>query len=193
MPLYDSQGLLHLVGVEDGSFKPFERQTLGVCLLCAVEMVGPRVEKVKVSQITVDGLDATSRLSKMLQEMNFDAVLLGGVTFAGFNIVNPREILREFSRPIIIFIREKPDNRAVREALEKHFEDWRERWEIIESLGPVYSAQTRPGEPPVYFEVLGASPNWAEEVLHLSATLCRIPEPVRVARLIARGLSIKGP
>jgi len=185
-------GLLRLVGVEDGSFRPFNRRTLGTCLLCAVEMFGPKIEKVKVSPITVDGLDATSKLSEMLRDMDFEAILLGGITFAGFNIINVQQILKEYSRPIIIFIRDRPDNRAVREALEKHFDDWRERWDIIKSLGPVHSTRTRPDEPPIYFEVLGASSQWAEEVLRLSAMLCRIPEPVRVARLIARGLTLRG-
>jgi len=190
--LHRTMRLLRLVGVEDGSFRPFNRRTLGTCLLCAVEMFGPKIEKVKVSPITVDGLDATSRLSEMLQDMNFDAILLGGITFAGFNIINVQQILKEYSRPIIIFIRDRPDNRAVREALEKHFDDWRERWDIIKSLGPVHSTRTRPDEPPIYFEVLGASSQWAEEVLRLSAMLCRIPEPVRVARLIARALTLRG-
>ena len=190
--MYRTMELLRLVGVEDGSFRPFNRRTLGTCLLCAVEMFGPKIEKVKVSPITVDGLDATSRLSEMLQDMNFEAILLGGITFAGFNIINVQQILKEYSRPIIIFIRDRPDNRAVREALEKHFDDWRERWDIIKSLGPVHSTRTRPDEPPIYFEVLGASSQWAEEVLRLSAMLCRIPEPVRVARLIARALTLRG-
>jgi len=190
--LYRTMGLLRLVGVEDGSFRPFNRRTLGTCLLCAVEMFGPKIEKVKVSPITVDGLDATSKLSEMLRDMDFEAILLGGITFAGFNIINVQQILKEYSRPIIIFIRDRPDNRAVREALEKHFDDWRERWDIIKSLGPVHSTRTRPDEPPIYFEVLGASSQWAEEVLRLSAMLCRIPEPVRVARLIARGLTLRG-
>ena len=190
--MYRTMGLLRLVGVEDGSFRPFNRRTLGTCLLCAVEMFGPKIEKVKVSPITVDGLDATSKLSEMLRDMDFEAILLGGITFAGFNIINVQQILKEYSRPIIIFIRDRPDNRAVREALEKHFDDWRERWDIIKSLGPVHSTRTRPDEPPIYFEVLGASSQWAEEVLRLSAVLCRIPEPVRVARLIARGLTLRG-
>ncbi|MCD6264315.1 DUF99 family protein [Candidatus Bathyarchaeota archaeon] len=190
--MYRTMELLRLVGVEDGSFRPFNRRILGTCLLCAVEMFGPKIEKVKVSPITVDGLDATSRLSEMLRDLNFEAILLGGVTFAGFNIINVQQILKEYSRPIIIFIRDRPDNRAVREALEKHFDDWRERWDIIKSLGPVHSTRTRPDEPPIYFEVLGASSQWAEEVLRLSAMLCRIPEPVRVARLIARGLTLRG-
>ncbi|RJS90052.1 DUF99 family protein [Candidatus Bathyarchaeota archaeon] len=190
--MYRTMGLLRLVGVEDGSFRPFNRRTLGTCLLCAVEMFGPKIEKVKVSPITVDGLDATSKLSEMLRDMDFEAILLGGITFAGFNIINVQQILKEYSRPIIIFIRDRPDNRAVREALEKHFDDWRERWDIIKSLGPVHSTRTRPDEPPIYFEVLGASSQWAEEVLRLSAMLCRIPEPVRVARLIARGLTLRG-
>jgi endonuclease V-like protein UPF0215 family len=45
------------------------------------------------------------------------------------------------------------------------------------------------GEPPVYFEVVGCPIQWAVEVLKDAALTCRIPESVRVAGLVARGVS----
>lgn len=181
---------LSLIGVEDGSFKAFQRRRSQKCPLCVVKMTGPKIEEIRASLITVDGLDASDELSKLLQNTAFDAIILGGITFAGFNIVDVQRIYHKFSRPIIIFTRDRPNNVAMKDALKKHFDDWRERWRLIESLGPVNTTYTRVEEPPVYFEVVGAEPLWAEEVLRRSAILCRIPEPVRVARLVARGLSL---
>jgi hypothetical protein len=153
-------------------------------------MAGLRIEEIRASLISVDGLDVTSSLSAMLRGMVFDAIILGGVTFAGFNVVDAKQLFQEFSQPIIIFMRDKPNNVAVRDALQKHFDDWRARWGLIEALGPTYSAYPYQEEPPVYFEVVGAKPSWAEEILRYSAFLCRIPEPVRAARLVARGISL---
>jgi len=153
-------------------------------------MSGPKIEEVRASLITVDGHDATSKLSVILQNIMVDAIILGGITFAGFNIINARQLFKEFSWPVIIFMRDRPNNVAMREALQKHFDDWKERWSLIEPLGPIHSTSTCLGKPPVYFEVVGAEPSWAEAILQNSAALCRILEPVRVARLIARGVSI---
>ena len=182
-------GLL-LIGVEDGSFKAFLHRKSQKCPLCAVRMIDNKIEDIKASKIAVDGLDATSKLSEMLRDQVFHAIILGGITFAGFNIIDAQRIYKELSRPLIVFTRSRPNNEIMREALQKHFDDWRRRWSIIESLGQIYSTYTRPREPPVYFEVVGEKARWAEEVLKRSASLCRIPEPVRVARLVARGLSI---
>lgn len=179
-----------LVGVEDGSFRAFQRRDTQRCPLGVVKMTGPRIEEVQVCLIAVDGLDATSELSGILQNMASEAIILGGITFAGFNIVNAQQLFEGSSRPVIVFMRDRPNNVAVKEALQKHFDDWRERWRLIEALGATYSAYTYPGEPPIYFEVVGAEPSWAEKILQRSATLCRIPEPVRVARLVARGVSL---
>ena len=183
-----SMNELCLAGVEDGSFKAFQREA-SHSVLCCVEMASDRIEAVKLSRIAVDGLDATEKLLNMLEGVAVDAVILGGITFAGFNIIDPRIIHQETNAPVIVYSGEKPDNDAMFLALKKHFEDWIARWRIVERLGVVHEAVSRPGEPPVYFEVVGGSARWAEEVLRSSALICRIPEPVRVAGLIARGVS----
>jgi hypothetical protein len=180
----------YLVGVEDGSFKAFQRREAQRCPLAVVKMAGSRIEEIQICLIDVDGRDVTSQLSRILRNMALEAIILGGITFAGFNIVNAQQLFDEASRPVIIFMRDRPNNVAVKDALQKHFDDWRERWGLIEALGDTYSAYTYSGEPPIYFEVVGAEPLWAEKTLRQSATLCRIPEPVRVARLVARGMSL---
>lgn len=181
-----------MVGVEDGSFVAFQRRGEQKCPLCMVKMRGTKVEDIRLSLISVDGVDATPKLSAMLRNTCFDVIILGGITFAGFNIVDAPQLFKEFCQPIIIFMRDKPRQSAMRGALKSHFKDWADRWKCVESLGHAYSTSTRVNQPPIYFEVVGANPDWAENILKQSALLCRIPEPVRLARLIARGLSSTG-
>ncbi len=127
---------------------------------------------------------------KMLECLTVESVILGGITFAGFNIIDPSTVFNETGLPVIVYSGVEPDNDSMLFALRRHFDDWKMRWRVIEGLGRVYKTVTRRGEPPVYFEVVGGSASWAEEVLHYSASICRIPEPVRVAGLIARGVSL---
>ncbi|MDH5438907.1 MAG: DUF99 family protein, partial [Candidatus Bathyarchaeota archaeon] len=135
--------------------------------------------------------DASDKLVAMLRHWSFDAVMLAGVSFAGFNLVDPTMVFEEFGKPVVVISRTKPDNVAVKKALFQHFKDWRVRWSVFEKLGPVHQVISMVGEPPLYVEVVGATADWATELVRASASCCRIPEPVRVARLIARGLTRK--
>jgi endonuclease V-like protein UPF0215 family len=175
-----------VVGVEDGSFQKGITQR---ALLVVVLFKGLRMESVKTTRIRVDGLDATEKLGEILGKWKFDAVFLAGVSFAGFNIIDPAIIHAEFGNPVIIISRTKPNNEAVKRALERHFGDWKSRWRVFHKLGLVYEVALSASEPPVYFETLGVSAGWAVKLLRAFSVCSRIPEPVRVARLIARGLS----
>jgi hypothetical protein len=174
------------VGVEDGSFL---RGITRKAFLAAVLVRGVKVEDVKIAEITVDGLDATKKLVEILSGWEFAAILLAGVSFAGFNLIDPLVIHEKFEKPVVIISRTKPDNRAVKQALQQHFEDWRIRWNVFEKLGPVHKINVLAGEPPVYVETVGVSIKWAHDLIRALAVLSRVPEPIRVARLIARGLS----
>jgi len=181
------------VGVEDGGFSraplcPSVHKALLVCVL----LQGTWVLDFRVDRILVDGLDASERLIGMLRGLCFDVVMLAGVSFAGFNLVDPSLVFEEFDKPVIVISRSKPDNVAVKNALVRHFDDWRVRWSIFEGLGPVFEAVSLPNEPPLYVEVVGCDVGWASGLIRALAAVCRVPEPIRVARLIARGLTHEG-
>jgi endonuclease V-like protein UPF0215 family len=179
-----------VVGVEDGGFSreaqdSDAQKALFVCILFR----GKWVSDFQAGMITVDGLDATEKLVSMLQRWSFDAVMLAGVSFAGFNLVDPTVVFEEFNKPTIIISRTKPNNVAVKNALRQHFEDWQIRWGIFEKLGPIWEIFSMPNEPPIYVEVIGAELDWASKLIRAASLCCRVPEPIRVARLVARGLT----
>jgi len=182
---------LRVVGVEDGGFSKEETQTREALLVAVMMLEGTWIYKLKTERITVDGLDATEKLVAMLKNWDFDIVMLAGVSFAGFNLVDPALVYKKFEKPVVVVVRNKPNNVAVKKALKEHFEDWRIRWEVFEKLGPIREIVSAPNEPPIYVETVGDEPEWACRVVQASAAFCRVPEPVRVARLIARGLTLR--
>jgi len=136
----------------------------------------------------VDGLDASDALLNMLSGLEVDAVILGGATFAGFNVVDAERVYREKGVPIIVFSAERPDVEATLGALRKHFSDWRERWRRYEALGQLHSM--RVGEwPEAFFEAVGCSVELAEDIIRDQALTSRTPEALRVANMVAKGLS----
>lgn len=175
-----------IVGVEDGSF---QKGVTRKALLAIVLLRQANIEDVKITEITVDGLDATEKLVKILKELKFDAILLAGVSYAGFNIIDPMVIYAKFEKPVIIVARTKPNNRAVKRALRRHFEDWKTRWKVFQQLGPVHEIVIKKEEAPIYVETVGAKVKWASNITRSLCFCGRTPEPIRVARLIARGLS----
>jgi hypothetical protein len=151
-------------------------------------MRGPFIQNVRLRRIAVDGLDATDTLLDMLSGVETDAIILGGVTFGGFNVVDVKQVNDEIGIPLIVFSAEHPNMQATLDALRKHFHDWRERWRRYEVLGPLLSL--RIGDwPEVYYEAIGCSTELAEDVIRDQALTSRTPEVLRVANMIAKGLS----
>ena len=177
------------IGLEDGPFLP-RRPGHSRAPLVAVRLEGSRIVKAGFRWITVDGTDGTKRAIGLLKTLSSSKcpILLAGVTFGGFNIIDPRKVQSTFRTPTTVVIGARPDNRAVKRALVRHFPDWKDRWEIIRALGPLRKVRTIRNENPVYYEKFGCSAKTARDLIVSWALVARIPEPLRVAGLVARGL-----
>ena len=176
---------LRVIGIEDGSFK---RDMSKSTLLALVLFDCLKIADLKFVEVKVDGLDATQKVVKALTEWTFDAIMLAGVSFAGFNIIDPFRLFKKFCKPVVVVSRVKPNNMAVKRALKRHFKDWRVRWQTFEKLGSIIEVNVATNEPPLYIESIGQDIKWAEGLVK-AFSIFRIPEPLRVARLIARGVS----
>ncbi len=177
-----------IIGIDDGPFKPKRDAKASFAPLVAAWLQGPHLYRLRLGRITVDGLDAAGEALRLLTGSRGIPVLLSGVTFGGFNLIDPHVIQQRCKAPVIIVVGSRPDNRAVKRALVRYFPDWRKRWEIIKSLGPLRRVQTVRDEPPLFYENFGCTPLEARQILSSSAYVSRIPEPVRVAGLLASGL-----
>jgi endonuclease V-like protein UPF0215 family len=180
------------VGAQDGSFEAFQRGIASVIQytsLCLTKLAGPVIQDVRVSRITVDGLDATDALLNNLADWCFDVIILGGATFAGFNVVDVELVHKATGKPVIVYSPKVPDMDATLTALRKHFPDWRMRWSKYEALGELHEL-TIDDYPPMFYEVMGESTGYAEKVLYEQAITGRTPEAVRVADIIAKGVSL---
>ena len=177
------------IGIDDGPFLP-RRLGGSTAPIVVAQLNGPHLVKAKIGRIIVDGLDATSTASRLVSSLRFreSPILLAGATFAGFNIINPKVLQRRFRTPTIVVIGSRPNNRAVKRALVRHFPDWKRRWRILSSLGPLRQVRTSRNEGPIFYEAFGCEDNEARKILKQWAYVSRVPEPLRVAGLVARGL-----
>lgn len=177
------------IGLDDG---PFVSRRLGglKAPLLAVKLDGPRLVRARAGRITVDGMDATEKALALLKDLYSEAcpILLSGVTFGGFNLIDPQRLHERFRTPTIVVVGSRPNNRAVKYALVKHFSDWKDRWRVIRSLGPLRQVRTVRSENPIFYEAFGCHWTEARRILAELALVSRLPEPLRVASLVARGV-----
>jgi endonuclease V-like protein UPF0215 family len=181
---------IRVLGIDDGVFVPRTRGTVDV--VGVVYRGGYWFEGIMRAEITIDGLDATEKIAEMIKGSSFygeiRVVVLDGVTFAGFNVVDISELSRRIDLPVISVVREKPDLEKTRNAL-KNLPDFEIRWRAMENAGKLFEVETRKGENPVYMHIAGILLEDAEKIMKKTSTRSLIPEALRVAHIIASGLT----
>jgi endonuclease V-like protein UPF0215 family len=181
---------IRVLGVDDGGFVP---RTKGIVEVVGVVYRGGYwFEGVMRTEITIDGLDATEKIANMIESSPYyrelRVVVLDGVTFAGFNVVDIKKLSRKIDLPVMAVVREKPDMREIRRALE-NLSDFEIRWQAMENAGKTMEVKIRSGENPVYMHIAGILREDAEKIMKKTSIRSNIPEALRVAHIIASGLT----
>ncbi|MEM2282904.1 MAG: DUF99 family protein [Candidatus Hadarchaeales archaeon] len=178
---------LRILGLDDGSF---ERDSRTVPLVGVVFRGGIMLEGVMTRWIERDGRDSTDKIIEMVRSSRhagqLRVIMSESITFGGFNLMDIQRVWQETGLPVIAVTREKPNPEKVRKALKK-FPDFRERWELVKRAGKVHPVEVRGGR--LYLQLSGVRVEDAREILRLTETHGLLPEPVRVAHLIATGIS----
>jgi len=183
---------IRVLGIDDGVFVPHTRGKVGV--VGVVYRGGYWFDGIMRTEVTIDGIDATKKMAAMIEDSpHYDqlrVVVLDGVTVAGFNVVDIKELCQKVNRPVIAVTREEPNFEEIRRALE-NLPEYTKRWETIKSTGEMTKVRTRKDEEPIYVQVAGLSRKDAEEILKKTSTRSNIPEALRVAHIIASGLLVQ--
>jgi len=181
---------IRVLGVDDGIFVPHTKGTADV--VGVVYRGGYWLDGVMRTEVTIDGMEATEKIAAMIKKSphyeELRVVILNGITFAGFNVVDINKLSKTVNLPVIALTREKPDLEKIRKALENLPERER-RWQAIESAGKIIEVQTRNTEEAVYMQIAGVSQEDARKILKSTSTQSNIPEALRVAHIIATGLT----
>jgi endonuclease V-like protein UPF0215 family len=181
---------IRVLGVDDGAFEPHVKGQVPV--IGVVFRGGFWLDGVMHTRIAVDGFDATERIASMIMGSShykqLRVVMLNGVTFAGFNVVDIEALHAVTKLPIITVTREEPDFEGIHKALQ-NLPRSEERWATILNAGDPVEVSTRSAEAKVYMQTVGVSKEIAERILRLTSTRSNIPEALRVAHLVASGIS----
>ena len=177
---------IRILGIDDSSL-----HNEHVMIVGAILRGGEWLDGVLRSYITRDGTDATDTIIRMvMKSKHFGQVrvlMFDGITYAGFNIIDITAICEKTGIPCIAVMRDYPDFDRIRSAL-THLPDPEMRWELIKRAGIINQVLSRDDENPVFIQHCGIDLEDARDIVRLSATHSNMPEPVRVAHLIATGI-----
>ncbi len=193
--------MLKVLGFDDGyfpySFKGMKGKTIVSCVLTLNPNPGHVVPRlINITEVYVDQpevtLEAYETCSKCLEESrDIEAesiLLLDGITYAGFSVIDVNKLYSMLRVPIIVVFMYDLELDKIEYALKKHFKDWNYRYNI---LYDVYSVSTKVETPkgPLRIYVKGLSLNRALNVILSTQVHSRTPEPLRIAHLTASAIS----
>jgi hypothetical protein len=180
---------IRILGVDDGPLEGPE-----VPLVGAVFRGGRWLEGVLKTAITRDGTDVTGKLIEMVGKSRhmgqLRVLMVDGITFGGFNVLDVKEVFRRLKLPVIVVSRDMPDMADILKAI-KHLPDWRKRWLKIKGAGRIHQVEIKRRGGPIYIQTAGLELEDAERIVRLSSTRSLVPEPIRAAHMIATAI-VKG-
>jgi endonuclease V-like protein UPF0215 family len=175
--------LHNVIGFDDGPFPRAPRA--GQVLLVGAVCARSRLDGVLSGQVTRDGDDATAVMARLVAGSQFDghvrAVLLNGIAVAGFNVVDIHALAEALDRPVLVVARRPPRLDKIRRALDQ-LEDGARKWGFIQRAGPMEAVGG------LYLQRAGLDLAEARDLLAATTIHGRLPEPLRLAHIIAGGI-----
>jgi endonuclease V-like protein UPF0215 family len=173
---------VRVLGIDDSPFKFGDKEVL----IVGVVMRTGYIDGIMTTTLTVDGKDGDQKIIEMVNKSKYfeqlKVIFLDGVALGGFNVIDVEKVERKTGIPIVTVTRNKPDLESMKKALQSHFEDWERRWELI-NRGELKEIPTE--HKPIFIRCVGIELGDAVELIRLNTVKGAIPEPLRIAHLIA--------
>jgi uncharacterized protein len=168
---------IRAVGIDDGP-------QAGRTLLVGVVMRPDRIEGILSTRVVLDGYDSTRKIASMLSSRfrpQVKCVFLDGVAVAGFNLIDYPKLAATLGLPVIVCTSNKPHPADFEKALER----WPRKqklWQRVRT--PAYRLGS------VWYQFSGCTQQEAAELIGRFQVHSAVPEPLRVAHLVAAGLEL---
>jgi|TARA_B100001964_G_scaffold134024_1_gene148034 hypothetical protein len=174
---------MRVIGIDDSPFNKFGKGN--VLIVGAVFRGGSFLDGVLSTKVSIDGDNSTKKIIEMINKCKFkpqlQCIFLDGIAVAGFNVIDVKELSKKTKLPVIVIIRRKPNIEKIKKTLIKIGK--KNKIRLIDKAGSVVPV----GE--IYIQLTGLSVEKAKEILKITCTRSLIPEPIRIAHLIASGIT----
>lgn len=184
MVVHTGKRAIRALGVAE-SFRPSARSSTLAGVVARTDLV---VDGFVLGAATVGGDDATSAVLRMWRRLgreDVNLVILNGCVISRYNMIDVDLLSRRAGVPVLCLTYN--ETRGIEDAIRRNFPDPGERLESYRRLGPRTPVTLRTGHR-VYLRVSGMAAAEAKKVLDAFTLQGGVPEPVRLARLLARAV-----
>lgn len=181
--LHIEKKAIRALGIAE-SFVKSQNQSVLAGVVMRSDMI---IDGIAFANATVKGDDATDAiigLYEKLDRTDINFVMIGGLIISMYNIIDPERLWEKLKIPVIGVTFEES------EGLDPHIkrvflDTWESKLEAYHKLGDREKIRLKTGYD-VFVRAQGTSTNNAKQALNKFVLQGSIPEPIRVARLIAR-------
>jgi len=175
---------LRVLGIAESFSRYVGKKSIITGIVMRKDMV---IDGFAVTSVTVGGMDSTDAvigLFKSLGRADINLVMLNGCVIAWFNVIDLRRVHQTLNLPLICVTYDKS------EGLEKYFKEyfpdgWQQRLEVFNNNSGRSEVLLRTGYK-IFDRELGIDHDEAVRLLDMFTLQGSIPEPLRLARLLAR-------
>ena len=173
---------IRLVGIDDSPFNKFKDKK--ILVVGVVMRGGSWIDGILSTKVKVDGNDATRKIVEMINRCKFkpqlQCIFLNGIAVAGFNVIDVVQLSRKTKLPVIIIIRRMPNIENIKKTL---FDiNKKQKIKLIEKAGNVFRVDD------IFVQLTGIALDDAKKILKIVCTRSNVPEPLRLAHIIASGI-----
>ncbi|MHC1631608.1 MAG: endonuclease dU [Methanotrichaceae archaeon] len=184
MTLHVNKKGFRVLGIAESFVKTASRsQLVGVVMRRDLKIDG-----FGFARIAVGGDDATDGVLKIYRDLNrrdINALLLNGTVISWFNIIDIEKLYDQLDLPVISLTYE--ESNGLENYILEYFSQPADKIQSYRRLGDRQLINLKTGFE-VYIRSLGATLEETKTLLNCFTLDGRVPEPLRVARLLARTL-----
>lgn len=180
---------LRILGIDDAPFNKFKDKQ---CLVVATVFRGGNyMDGLLSTKVMVDGNDSTKQLIKIVKASKhieqLQCIMIDGIALAGFNVIDIQELSKKTKLSVIVIIRRMPNLKKIEIALKRADKKTAlAKLKLMHKAGKVHNTKLKNKK--IYFQTAGISEKQASSIIKISATHAIIPEPIRIAHIIASGI-----
>lgn len=189
MVLHPGKKAIRALGVAE-SFRPGDSESVLAGVVMRTDLV---VDGFAIGAATVGGDDATRsvlRMYKGLKREDVNLIILSGCVISRYNIIDIDGVSRASGLPVVCLTYN--ETAGIEDAIRRNFPHPEERLKMYADLGSRKPVLLSTGHR-VFVRTAGISDADAKKVLDAFTLQGVLPEPVRVAKLLARVCSAKRP
>ena len=185
--MYIKKGV-RILGIAESFYKEW-----GKSILVGIVQRGDLIiDGFSYAQATVGGMDATNAVIELYEDLDredINYIMMSGAVISWYNVIDLNKVYLKTGRPVISLTYEETEG-IVRYFIENFPRDWHYRLLIHLKNGERKRIKLKNGYD-IYMRVIGLDEETAVRIINMFTLEGKYPEPVRIARLIARRIARK--